>query len=157
MAKPLSLLAGILLGAGAIAPAHAAEPAVALQGEVKLERAVVVDGVRRTELVEPKVVVPGDRLRFVTRYRNAAAVAAQNFVITNVVPVGVVLAGDAPVALDLSVDGGKSWGRLSDRTVPDGRGGRRAATAADVTHVRWKMATIAPGASGAVDYPAVVR
>ena len=36
-------------------------------------------------------------------------------------------------------------------------GSTRSATHADVTHVRWTLAVIAPGESGRVEYPAIIR
>ena len=41
--------------------------------------------------------------------------------------------------------------------VADGKGGTRPAQASDVTHVRWSIASFAPGASGTLEYHAVVR
>lgn len=146
-------LAPALLGAGS-ASAQAAP--VTLAGAVELEKTVIENGQSKTVLTEPKVVLPGDRLLFTTRYRNDGAAALQNFVVTNPVPTGVAVAEGSAAALEVSVDG-KTWGRLAALTVPDGKGGRRAAMAGDVTHVRWTIPAIAAGASGAVQYRAVVR
>ena len=146
----------------AFAPAvlSAAAPAspVALKGEVKLEKTVVENGVERIALVAPDVVVPGDKLVFSTAYSNTGATPAVNFVVTNALPSGVALAPDAAAAtLAVSVDGGKSWGKLAALKVADGQGGIRAALASDATHVRWTLPVIAPGASGTLKYHAIVR
>ena len=58
---------------------------------------------------------------------------------------------------DVSVNGGKSWGKLASLTVTAPDGTKRAAQASDVTHVRWTLALLAPGASGTVTYRAIVR
>ena len=165
-AKSIAGALVLLLMAG---PAHAAaqsNPApanrtatspVSLKGDVKLEKTVTENGVSSVQLLEPKVVVPGDRLLFTTRYQNDGAAAVTNFVVTNPLPSAVVLAGDAAANAEVSVDGGKTWGILGTLKVSDGQGGQRAAATGDVTHVRWTIAQIAPGASGEVEYHAIVR
>lgn len=137
--------------------ALAAPSQVALVGEVKLEKTITEDGKSRTELLEPTVVVPGDRLLFTTRYSNRGTQAANNFVVTNPLPAAVVLSHDAAEGYVVSVDGGKNWGTLAAAKVPDGKGGMRTAQASDVTHLRWTVASIAPGTSGMVRYHAIVR
>lgn len=137
--------------------AFAAPSQVALVGEVKLEKTITENGKSRTELLEPKVVVPGDRLLFTTRYSNRGTQVANNFVVTSPLPAAVVLSHDAAEGYVVSVDGGKTWGALALAKVPDGKGGLRAAQASDVTHLRWTVASVAPGASGMVRYHAIVR
>ena len=139
------------------AVASAAPGAVVLKGDVKVETTVVEKGVEKTVLATPKVVVPGNRLLFSTSYRNESATPVQNFVVTNPVPEGIAVAATDAASLTVSVDGGKSWGKLAALTVKDAKGVARPAQAADVTHVRWTLATIAPGAAGAVAYHAIVK
>jgi uncharacterized repeat protein (TIGR01451 family) len=148
----------LALSAMTISPALAA-PAnpVSLHGDVKLEKTVTTAGVSQLVLSDPKVVVPGDRLLFSTAYRNDGAQPVTNFVVTNPLPGAVVLSPESAAALDVSVDGGKGWGKLSAIKVADGKGGQRAAVAADVTHVRWVIPSIAVGGSGTVEYHAIVR
>jgi hypothetical protein len=62
--------------------AHAAPGAVVLHGDVKLETTQVENGVEKTVLADPKVVVPGNRLLFSTSYRNNGPSPVQNFVVT---------------------------------------------------------------------------
>ncbi|MFA9199596.1 MAG: hypothetical protein ACEQR8_00175 [Cypionkella sp.] len=147
----------LLLAIAAPVAAQAAEPAVTLEGEVKLERKRTVDGVEQVELVEPAVVVPGDRLVFTTRYRNPGPAAAENFTVTNAVPAAVALADDNAAGGTVSIDGGKTWGRLAALSVAQPDGTSRPAQPSDVTHLRWIIAAIAPGALGALQYRAVVR
>ena len=143
-------------GAPALANPASGSP-VSLKGDVKLEKTVTENGVSSVQLLDPKVVVPGDRLLFTTRYQNDGTAAVTNFVVTNPLPSAVALAGEAAAETEVSVDGGKSWGLLSALKVSDGQGGQRAASTSDVTHVRWTVARIAPGASGQVEYRAIVR
>lgn len=150
IALAISALAGPALAA--------AQPeTVALKGEVHLEKTVVENGASHIVVSEPKVVVPGDKLVFSTAYRNTGAQPVTNFVVTNALPPAVQLAGESVAGAQVSVDGGKTWGALGDSTMADGKGGKRPATAADVTHLRWTIPAIAPGGSGNVEYRATVR
>jgi hypothetical protein len=101
--------------------------------------------------------VPGDKLVFTTRYRNSGTQPVNDFVVTNPLPGAVMLAGEEADQHTVSVDGGKTWGKLATLTVDDGKGGKRAATAADVTHLRWVLPLLQPGANGALTYHAIVR
>ena len=148
------VFSGPAMAAAAAAPAPGA---MALHGEVKLETTTVVNGIEKTVLATPKVVVPGNRLLFSTSYRNESATPVQNFVVTNPVPEGIAVAATDAASLTVSADGGKTWGKLATLTVKDAKGVARPAQASDVTHVRWTLATIAPGAGGAVSYHAIVK
>ncbi len=131
---------------------------ITLEGDVKAVKIVKdASGAERTELVEPTAIVPGDRLVFGTGYANTGPDVVTNFVVTNPLPGAVRLAPDADPALEVSVDGGKSWGRLAALSVTNADGTTRSATHSDVTHVRWVLPSIAPGASGRLTYPAIIR
>ena len=152
-----AFFASVAIFAAVPAVASAAPGAVVLKGDVKVETTVVEKGVEKTVLATPKVVVPGNRLLFSTSYRNESAAQVQNFVVTNPVPEGIAVAAPDAASLTVSVDGGKTWGKLAALAVKDAKGVARPAQAADVTHVRWTLATIAPGAAGAVAYHAIVK
>ena len=152
-----AFFASVAIFAAVPATAFAAPGAVVLKGDVKVETTVVEKGVEKTVLATPKVVVPGNRLVFSTSYRNESATPVQNFVVTNPVPEGIAVAAPDAASLTVSVDGGKIWGKLAALAVKDAKGVARPAQATDVTHVRWTLATIAPGAAGAVAYHAVVK
>ncbi len=146
------------LPAAAQTNAQAANNPVVLTGDVKAVKIVTdADGKERTELVAPSTIVPGDRLVFGTDYANRSAEAVTNFTVTNPLPAAVRLAPDADPALEVSVDGGKSWGVLAALSATNSDGTTRPAAHADVTHVRWVLASIAPGASGRLTYPAIIR
>ena len=54
---------------------------------------------------------------------------------------------------EVSVDGGKSWGRLRDLHM-----GSRMATPEDVTHVRWYVSPVqAQSGTGRIAYAGLVR
>ena len=149
----LSTACAIALGAGMAVPGFA--QAVALKGDVKVVRQVTENGKTSEKLEEPNKVLPGDRLVFTTRYTNGGAQPATDFVVTNPLPAPVKLA--KVDSFEVSVDGGKSFGALPALKAAGADGKPRAAELADVTHVRWRVASIAPGASGEVKYFAEVR
>ena len=139
------------------AQAAAAAQPIELKGNVKLDKVIVEQGREKHVMVEPTVVVPGDRLVFATAYRNIGAIAVNNFVVTNPIPVGVMLAPDGVAQALVSVDGGKVWGKLVSLTVAGPGGAKRPALSSDVTHVRWTLPVLAPGATGTLTYRGIVR
>ena len=152
----LSAICAIVLGAGLATPAFAqAAPAVALKGDVKVVRQVTANGKTAEKLEDPTQVLPGDRLVFTTHYSNSSDKAVDDFVVTNPLPAPVKLA--KVDSFEVSVDGGKTFGALAALKATGADGKIRAAELGDVTHVRWRVASIAPGASGEVKYFAEVR
>ena len=150
----LIALAGLAL---APQPTLAQQGQVGLQGDVKLEKTITENGQPKKVLADTKVVVPGDRLLFSTSFVNNGAAAVEQFVVTNPLPSAVALAPESAAGLDVSVDGGRTYGALAGLKVADGNGGQRAAEASDVTHVRWIIPTIAPRQQGKVEFYAIVR
>ena len=49
------------------------------------------------------------------------------------------------------------WGNLAELSVEGEDGTLRSATHADVTHLRWTLASVAPGESGKLEYSAIIR
>lgn len=145
----------------ALAPVGAAAQAapVELNGDVKVDKVVVENGQEKHVLLAPDAtsVVPGDKLVFATRYRNNGGAEVKNFVVTNPLPAGVMLAPEGAGSLDVSVDGGKTYGKLAVLKVKGQDGQVRAAQAGDVTHIRWVLPVLAPGATGTLSYNAIVR
>lgn len=158
MMNTLGKFAAVAALFGAVPTIAAAAPGqVTLTGDVKLEKTVMVDGKPQLVLDDPKVVVPGDRLAFATLYANNGGDAVQNLVVTNPVPSAVVVADDSAAALQVSVDGGQNFGNLASLQIKGEAGAPRPALAADITHIRWTIATIPPGGSGSVGYHGIVR
>lgn len=155
-----AITAALVLASATFAPAALAQAPspVSLSGDVKaVQTSLDASGREIIELVEPGTIVPGDRLVFGTDYANTGTEPVNNFVVTNPLPSAVRLAPDADAQLVVSVDGGTNWGALSELTVADDDGSVRSAAHGDVTHVRWTLATIAPGESGRLEYPAIIR
>ena len=146
-----------LVAAAAIAIPTMAGAQVALQSDVKVEKTVTVAGKTQVVLQPPATVVPGDKLVFRTGYKNGGATPATRFVVTNPVPAAVAWTGDSSANVEASVDGGRSFGALPSLKVKGANGQPRAAAPADVTHLRWTLASIAPGGTGQLSYRGVVR
>ena len=155
------------------APASATDArAVAIDSNVMVERTVTdANGAETTESYAPAdvKVIPGDRLVFVNAYRNTGGEAVSGFVVNNPLPGAVVFDAVEQDWAQVSVDGGKTFGELGSLTVTDAPAepstdgeaatpAPRAATPADVTHVRWTFADpIAPGEAGEVAFRGRVR
>ncbi|MBK9002866.1 MAG: hypothetical protein IPM67_05565 [Sphingomonadales bacterium] len=150
----------------AAAPMIAVTSSVVLSSEAMVERVETgADGQERVVLKQPKdvIVVPGDRVIFTLRYMNKGSEAASGFRATNPMPGPVQFVSAEEDWAEVSVDGGVSWGKLTELKVAvkgiDGAPATvRAAAAEDVTHVRWVFtAPIAPGAQGTVSYRGLIK
>lgn len=139
-------------------PAVASSP-LKLSSDIYIERTKVDDqGRKAVTLEEPKMVLPGDNLVFVVKYRNVGTAKATDFTVTNPMPKAVRFAGSANGQEVVSVDGGNSWGFLSKLRIKQGDGTSRAASLADVTHVKWNLKqTLAPGQGGKLVFRGVVK
>ena len=135
----------------------AAPQAVQLTSSVMQETTASVNGKEQVTLKAPTKVLPGDRLIMQTSYRNTNGQAVTKFVVTNPVPAAVAWTGDATPGAVESVDGGRTYGPFAQLKVKGANGQLRAAQPDDVTHIRWVLASIAPGGSGVVKYRAMVR
>lgn len=148
-----------VIAAALAAPAFAAGP---LQVESKVlteQKMRAPDGTVRVVLGPAKKIVPGDHVTFVLAYRNTGAQPIGNVVLDNPVPKGIAYRGPAAtsVAPELSVDG-KTYGPLTSLRVMTAIGTTRAATADDVTHVRWRLARpITAGTQGQLAFDAVLK
>jgi uncharacterized repeat protein (TIGR01451 family) len=150
------LIAIMLLFAPALARAG---NSVALESQVFVER-ITKDsqGRRKLVLALPKTVVPGDRLVFILKYRNMGNPTSGNFMVTNPMPSAVMFQGAGDEAAQVSVDGGRIWGRIEALKIKDTDGNQRSARLEDVTHVRWPMARSIPaGGTGRLSFRGIVR
>lgn len=131
------------------APIMAAVPAlVALDSAVYVERIVPNKG----RLLQPaNALKRGDRVVYVVSWTRMGGQGG--FTVTNPLPRKVYYQGSADGREEVSLDGGRSWGRLDALRVGD-----RLATPEDVTHVRWRVpANEAARGSGQITYSAIVR
>jgi uncharacterized repeat protein (TIGR01451 family) len=142
------------------APALArATDKVALESAVFVEKTVKQsDGRTKVILEAPQIVVPGDRLIFILKYRNTSDQPANNFVVTNPMPSAVAFQAVPSAKAQVSVNGGRDWGVLGVLKVKDSDGSWRSARPEDVTHVRWPMTDPIPaGATGRLSFRGIVR
>ncbi len=145
------MLIAACLGAACLSTAclsmpAAAEPAVSTQSAVFVERRQS-DATRRLEPADR--LVRGDRVITVVNWSRAAP-SSSAFVITNPLPSAVAYQASAWDDQDVSVDGGRTWGRLERLRM-----GKRFATPEDVTHVRWRIP--AARTRGQIAYSGIVR
>ncbi|MDP3907185.1 hypothetical protein [Novosphingobium sp.] len=126
----------------------AANPSVALDSAVFVERGSPTSG----RLLEPASRLNrGDRVVYIVNWYRMGG--AGSFTVTNPLPRAVAYQGSANGEEQVSVDGGKSWGKLGEL-----RTGSRIATPEDVTHVRWQVDhRRAALGSGRIAYSAIVR
>jgi len=131
-----ALLAGVL----SLQQPVAAQNQGALTSKIELEKlAPARPGEPPLKIyAAPDVVVPGDRVRITLTFTNAGAAPASGVNITNPIAEGLIFDGTTDTAdFGVSVDGGKIFGPLPTLLVTPPGAAPRAATAADVTHVRW--------------------
>jgi hypothetical protein len=128
-------------------------PALA-QPVVSLDTAVYVERSREDQVrsLEPaRELRRGERVVYVVSWYRLGGDGG--FTITNPMPRTVAYQASARDDEQVSVDGGRSWGRLSDLRI-----GNRYATAEDVTHVRWRIASpVATQGRGRIAYSGIVR
>ena len=144
-----------LAALAASASSWAAEP-VTLANRVYVEREVESDD-GSTKVLEPASALRrGDRLIYVVAWQ-APRASGERFTITNPLPRTVAYQRSANGAEDVSVDGGRTWGKLGALRVRDGRGWRDA-TPEDVTHIRWHVpAQLATMGKGQLTWSGIVR
>ena len=150
-------LAAFALGFAALSPAFAqAKSAVVLESVIEVETKTP-SGEASYNSPQKGTVVPGDVLRFSIYYANTTDEQASALSITNPVHTAVEFVSVEEDWAQLSVDGGQSFGALADLTVTEtnaeGVTATRAATPADVTHIRWKLdRPLAPQEKGSLRF-----
>lgn len=139
------LVCALALAAPVIATAA---PLVALDSDVFIERFVPNKG----RLLQPASALKrGDRVVYIVSWTRMGG--AGGFTVTNPLPRQVYFQGSADGREEVSVDGGRTWGKLESLRVAG-----RLATPEDVTHVRWKVqAQEAARGTGQITYSAIVR
>jgi uncharacterized repeat protein (TIGR01451 family) len=95
-----------------------------------------------TQLVPAQRVVSGDEVIYTLEVRNAAASTMRVPVITYAVPAHMSYVADSAVGpgaeVSFSVDGGRNFDSPENLEIGTANG-RRAAAAADYTHIRWQL------------------
>ncbi len=132
----------------AVPAAAIAAPLIALDSAVFVERVKPGKG----RMLQPASSLKrGDRVVYVVSWYKMGGSGA--FTVTYPLPRTVWYQGSADGSEEVSLDGGKRWGKLDRLKV-----GGRNATPEDVTHVRWRIsADQAERGSGEITYSAIVR
>ena len=147
-------LALALCGSLAFAAPLAAQP-VAVANSVYVEREIAAPSGRAVRTLEPATALRrGDRVVYFLSWR---APQPERFTITNPLPRSVAYERSAGGLEEVSVDGGRTWGRIDTLKVRDGTRWRNA-TPEDVTHVRFQVpARLALAGSGRLTWSGIVR
>jgi uncharacterized repeat protein (TIGR01451 family) len=141
----------------------ASDQPIELTVEAEKEVTIINDGKQQTQRIPADSAQPGEVVIFTLTYRNNGDAPATNVVFNN--PVSELASyidgsayGEGSV-ISFSVDGGKRFGILQGLKVriSEGSPELRAATAADVTHIRWVMESVPAKASGEVGFSALVK
>ncbi|HKX79773.1 MAG TPA: hypothetical protein VJM34_14740 [Novosphingobium sp.] len=127
-----------------------ATPPVATRSAVFVEKQMP----GRTRWLEPASALSrGDRVVTILSWQRLGNGEGDGFTITNPLPRVIAYQKSARSDEQVSVDGGRTWGRLSDLRI-----GSRVASPEDVTHVRWRIpADRAAQGRGQIAYSGIVR
>ena len=137
-----------LAGALCLAAPAIAAPLIALDSAVYVEKNAPGKG----RMLQPAARLNrGDRVVYVVSWYRMGGTGA--FTVTNPLPRSVWYQGSADGSEEVSLDSGKTWGKLDRMRI-----GTRFATPEDVTHVRWHVpADEAARGTGEITYSAIVR
>ena len=156
----LRVLAIPLLFFALVSPARG-EPASHIQLDMSVVKEITVkdaNGESKVELVEPKLVVPGDEVIYKITYTNVGKEPTTSVVVTNRIPEHMTYVRDtaegANTDVVFSIDGSKFAPR-EQLTVRTPEGKERPATEQDLTFIRWVVnSAVTPGERGTVSYRA---
>lgn len=150
MVASTAAIAAIGAGIGMATIAHA-------ERGIELSRAIYIEktskGSRgKTRSLEPATQIrAGDKLVMVVEWRGPAS--PKPFTISSRIPSTLAFQRASSDAVEVSVDGGKSWGKIGELKI-----GRRLATPEDVTNLRWPVSSRrAANGTGRLSYSALVR
>lgn len=142
--KSRSFRAALAGALGLLGIGQAAASPVQIDSSVFVERAKAEARI----LEAPSQLVRGDRVVTVLTWKRQSP--GGQFTLANALPSSLYYQGSANDSEEVSIDGGRTWGRLGSLQI-----GNRFATAEDVTHVRWRVQS--NSASGRIAYSAIVR
>jgi len=133
--------AAVLCAAAITVVAHAQTPADHIVTRVSAEVAAVsADQGAHPKLQAAERVVPGDVLIYTVEVRNAGQYAVESAVVVQPVPKHTMYLADSAVGpgvdVDYSLDGGRTFDRSENLK---GANAAARATAAEYTHIRWRL------------------
>jgi len=139
----LGLSAAVLALLAANTSAQAPSGPLEIRAVAEVESKARDRGRDIVKLIPADRVVPGDRVLYTLEVRNSSAAAVDAPVVVHPVPehmryvAGTAVGPGAEVTY--SVDGGHTFDRAENLTVPGADGNLRPAVAADYTHIRWQL------------------
>ena len=134
----------------------AAQSASGVSRAIYVERVATAPGGERVRTIEPADELRrGDTVVLMVEWRGASRDAP--IIVSSAIPRPLAFQRSSSDAVQVSVDGGRSWGRLGTMRVRDDSD-RRLASPEDVTHLRWRFADGSDASrAGRVTYSAIVR
>jgi uncharacterized repeat protein (TIGR01451 family) len=152
---------GTLAAAARRGGTQAPDPRLAVKAIAEVIRPTSRGGRATTELVSADEVVPGDEVIYTLEIKNTSAVALPPPTVDYPVPEHMRYVANSAIGagaeVSYSVDQGQSFDRPENLKITDARG-ERPATAADYTHIRWRLTHVLKGNSVAMaHFRAVVR
>lgn len=147
------------LAISAIAQAQNAAEHIVTNVTAELAARAADHGAPMPKLRTAERVVPGDVLIYTVEVRNAGNYAAESAVVVQPVPNHMIYVADSAVGpgvdVDYSVDGGRTFGQPEDLKLA---GAVVTASAADYTHIRWRLRNrLKPNSIAYVRFRAQVR
>jgi uncharacterized repeat protein (TIGR01451 family) len=137
------------------------DPRLAVKAIAEVVRPASRGGRETTELVNADEVVPGDEVIYTLEIRNTSAAALAPPTVDYPVPAHMRYVANSAIGagaeVSYSIDQGRSFDRPENLKIADAHG-ERLATAADYTHIRWRLTHVLKGNSVAMaHFRAVVK
>ena len=149
---------GLVIGGLAclIASSLAAQSANGVSRAVYVERMMTAPGGERVRTIEPaEELRRGDKVVLVVEWNRERS--GTPVTVSSAIPRELAFQKSSSDAMEVSIDGGRSWGQLGTMRIDDANV-RRRASPEDVTHVRWRFTDRRdPARGGRVTYSAIVR
>jgi uncharacterized repeat protein (TIGR01451 family) len=121
---------------------QAASDPVGIKAIAEVEVRISDQGRTTTQLVQAVRVVSGDQIIYTLEVRNTAASTMRAPTVIYAVPAHMSYVADSAVGpgaeVSFSVDGGRNFDSPENLEIATADG-RRAAAAADYTHIRWQL------------------
>jgi uncharacterized repeat protein (TIGR01451 family) len=138
-----SLGALIAVAFAAVAHPQAASNSLAIKAIAEVELRGAEQDRDTSKLVSADKVVPGDGIIYTLEVRNTGAVTLHSPTVTYPIPAHMWYVADSAVGpaaeVTYSIDGGRSFDVPENLQLPASAGQSRVATAAEYTHIRWRL------------------
>jgi uncharacterized repeat protein (TIGR01451 family) len=132
-----------LLGVACAAAAEILPDPVTIKVIAQVQVRASGPGRQTSKLAPADTVVPGDLVLYTLEVRNTGTTTVPAPSVTNPVPAHMQYLADSAVGpgtvVTYSVDGGRTFGSPEELVMIGSDGQPRRATAADYTHIRWKL------------------